>query len=410
MDATNNGPERKRVLVLASTFPRWANDTEPPFVFNLSRRLVDRFDVTVLAPHAAGSKQAETMDGLVVRRFRYFWPAGLEKLAYGGMLPNLKRNRWLWAQVPFFLLAEFLAARSIVRRENIDVIHAHWLVPQGVVGALLSKVTGVPVVVTAHGADVYGANGGIKNKLKRWALRRTKRVTAVSQDLANAIDRLMGEDTAVEVISMGVDTDRFKPATEASALRPQLGDGPIILFVGRLAEKKGVRYLLDAMPAILTEAPDATLVIVGDGPLRPELEEQARTLQITNSVRFEGAKRPDELPAYYTAADVFAGPSIIAEGGDTESFGLVFAEAMASGCPVVASNVGGISDLVKDNDTGLLVHQKDPQALALAICRVLADQTLRARLRRGGLAHIQTNYTQAAIAQRYTDLLEGVAA
>jgi glycosyltransferase involved in cell wall biosynthesis len=350
------------------------------------------------------------MDGLNVRRFRYFWPAGLQKLAYGGMLPNLKRNRWLWGQVPLFLLAEFLAARSIVRREKIDVIHAHWLVPQGVVGALLSKLTGVPLVITAHGGDVYGANGGIKDRLKRWALRHSQRVTAVSQDLASAIDRLTGEDVPVEVISMGVDTDCFKPAAEPSALRTQLGDGPIVLFVGRLAEKKGVRYLLDAMPAVLTEAPDATLVIVGDGPLRAELEEQARALKIADKVRFEGAKRPNELPAYYHAADVFVGPSIVAEGGDTDGVPVSFMEAMASGCPVVASDVGGIGDLVKDNETGLLVPQKDPRALALAICRVLADETLRARLRKGGLAHIQENYTQTAISRRYTDLLEGVAA
>ena len=410
MEATTNGPERKRVLVLASTFPRWANDTEPPFVFNLSRRLAGSFDVTVLAPHAPGSKRIEEMDGLTVRRFRYFWPAGLQRLAYGGMLPNLKRNRWLWAQVPFFLLAEFFAARSIVRRENIDVIHVHWLVPQGVVGALLSKFTGKPLVVTAHGADVYGANGDIKNKLKRWALRRSARVTAVSQDLADAIDRLMGEDVLVEVISMGVDTERFRPATDPSELRRSSGEGPIILFVGRLAEKKGVRYLLEAMPAVLTEAPDATLVIVGDGPLRAELEAQARALAISDNVRFEGAKRPDDLPAYYHAADVFAGPSIVAEGGDTESFGLVFAEAMACGCPVIASSVGGIGDLVRDNETGLLVPQKNPQALALAVRRVLADDTLHARLRRGGLAHIEGNYTQTAIASRYAQLLEGVAA
>ena len=188
---------RKRVLVLASTFPRWANDTEPPFVYNLSRSLGRQLRSDGPGPRTPPAlfPPPSRWAALSVHRFRYFGPAGLQKLAYGGMLPNLKRNRWLWAQAPFFLLAEFLAARSIVRRDSIDVIHAHWLVPQGVVGALLSQVTGKPVVVTAHGADVYGANGGIKNKLKRWALRRTARVTAVSQDLANAIDGLMGEDT-----------------------------------------------------------------------------------------------------------------------------------------------------------------------------------------------------------------------
>jgi glycosyltransferase involved in cell wall biosynthesis len=350
------------------------------------------------------------MDALSVRRFSYFWPPKLQKLAYGGMLPNLKRNRWLWGQVPFFLAAEFFAAWRLVRRYDIDVIHAHWVVPQGLVGAALSMVTGKPVVVTAHGGDVYGAKGGIKDALKRWALRHTKRITAVSRDLASSIDRLMGGPVGVDVISMGVDTERFQPRPPDPELRKSLGEGPIILFVGRLAEKKGVRYLLDAMPGVLSQAPDATLVIVGDGPLRDELEQQARDLSITHRVRFLGAKRPEDLPAYYNTADVFVGPSIVAEGGDTESFGLVFAEAMACGCPVVASNVGGISDLVRNEETGLLVPQKDPGALALAICRLLADDTLRARLTRSALKHVEGSLSHESVAMKYDAVLQGAAA
>jgi glycosyltransferase involved in cell wall biosynthesis len=411
MDApTTETPARKRVLVLASTFPRWVGDTEPPFVYNLSRRLADRFDITVLAPHAPGARKRETMDGVRVHRFSYFWPSKLQKLAYGGMLPNLRRNRWLWGQVPFFLAAEFFAAWRLVRHEDVDVIHAHWVVPQGLVASALSLITGKPVVVTAHGGDVYGAKGGLKDALKRWALRRTTRITAVSRDLASSIDRLMGEPTRVDVISMGVDTERFQPRPADPGLRKSLGGGPIILFVGRLAEKKGVRYLLAAMPGVLSEAPDATLVIVGDGPLRGELELQAGELSITHRVRFLGAKPPEELPAYYNAADVFAGPSIVAEGGDTESFGLVFAEAMACGCPVVASDVGGISDLVRNEETGLLVPQKDPAALALAICRVLADETLRARLTRAALTQITDSFSQESVGEKYDAVLQGAAA
>ena len=118
------------------------------------------------------------------------------------------------------------------------------------------------------------------------------------------------------------------------------------------------------MPAVLAEVPDATLVIVGDGPLRTDLEAQARALSISDKVRFEGAKRPDELPAYYHAADVFAGPSIVAEGGDTDGIPVSFMEAMASGCPIVASRVGGIGELIEDGVSGILVGQQDPGALA----------------------------------------------
>jgi glycosyltransferase involved in cell wall biosynthesis len=401
-----------RVLVLASTFPRWAGDTEPPFVYNLSRRLAERFQITVLAPHAAHARRQERMDGMDVHRFRYFWPERSQQLAYGGMLPNLRRNRWLWAQVPFFLTAELIAAVRLIRSRKIDVIHAHWLVPQGLVAALAGLITRRPVVVTAHGADVYGLRGGVTSTIKRWILRRMNRVTAVSEHLAGAIHELApNQPVTVDVISMGVDTDRFYARHNATALRRKLGiPGPMILFVGRLAEKKGLRYLLDAMPAVLRQAPGATLVVIGDGPLRGELSLQAHDLKLGESVRFLGARKPEDLPEFYSAADVFVGPSIVAQGGDTESFGLVFAEAMACGCPVVASNVGGVGDLVQDEKTGLLVPQRDADALALAINRVLSDEGLGRRLRRNARAHVQRNLTQTSIAERYGTVLQEAAA
>jgi glycosyltransferase involved in cell wall biosynthesis len=411
--ATKDGPaERKRVLVLASTFPRWQGDTEPPFVHNLCRSLQDGFEITVLAPHALGAMRAERMDGLDIHRFRYMWPERLQKLAYGGILPNLKRNRWLWLQTPSFFLMELIWTLRLIRSHRIDVIHAHWLLPQGLIAAVAGAITRKPVVVTAHGGDVYGLRGRLAATAKRWALRRVTRVTAVSRDLARAIDVLSkNEVTDVDVVSMGVDTEHFRARRDARSLRKQLGiDGPMILFVGRLAEKKGVRYLLEAMPSVLSDRPDATLVIVGDGPLRGELSLQARDLGISESVRFLGARSPAELPRFYSAADVFVGPSIVAENGDTESFGLVFAEAMSCGCPVVASDVGGISDLVVPGKTGLLVPQRNAQEIAEAIARVLSEPGLRERLRRGGLRHVSGNVAQSVIAQRYRAILQEAAA
>jgi glycosyltransferase involved in cell wall biosynthesis len=410
--AATDASSPKRVLVLASTFPRWPGDTEPPFVYNLSRRLADDFEITVLAPHASGARRTERMEGMYVHRFRYFWPERAQQLAYGGMLPNLRRNRWLWLQVPCFMAAELMAAVRIIRSHKIDVIHAHWLVPQGLVAALAGALTRRPVVVTAHGADVYGLRGKLSSALKRWALGRMNRVTAVSQDLARTVRQLTPDRALeVDVVSMGVDTDRFHASRTPQALKRKLGiQGPLILFVGRLAEKKGLVYLLDAMPAVLRQAPNATLVVAGDGPLRGELSLHARDLGLGESVRFLGARRPDELPGLYSAADVFVGPSIVAEGGDTESFGLVFAEAMACGCPVVASDVGGINDLVQHEQTGLLVPQRDPQAIAEAVCRLLQDEALARRLKRNGRAHVQRNYTQTAVAERYGSILMEAAA
>jgi glycosyltransferase involved in cell wall biosynthesis len=405
-------PDRKRVLVLASTFPRWTDDTEPPFVYNLCRSLQDDFDITVLAPHARGSKTAERWEGLEIRRFRYFWPERWQRLAYGGILPNLKRNPLLWAQVPFFLAAELISALRLIRAERPDVIHAHWLLPQGLVGAMLNWITGVPVLVTAHGSDVYAVRGRVQQWLKRWALKRVRYVTAVSFSLLREICALgLGRDVKADVISMGIDTRRFDPSKRREGLIVELrADRPLVLFVGRLYEQKGVRYVLEAMPAVLDKHPQATLVIVGDGPLRGELGARAQALGIAGRTRFLGALPSAELPAYYATADVFVAPSIIGPSGDREAFGLVYAEAMASGCPVIGCDVGGTKELIIENKTGMLVRQKDAQALSDAICEVLADAELRDRIRDKALSWVRNRFDQATVGQRYSEVLKKVAA
>jgi glycosyltransferase involved in cell wall biosynthesis len=409
-EATASSARPTRVLVLASTFPRWPYDTEPPFVYNLSRHLTERFDVVVLAPHAPGAKDVETMDGMEVHRFHYAWPEKAQLLAYGGMLPNLKRNPWLWGLVPWFLATELVSTIRLVRSHQIDVIHAHWLVPQGLVAALAATIVRKPVVMTAHGGDVYGLRGKWASAFKRWALSRMTRVTAVSRDLADAI-RELDSHRPVDVISMGVDVTRFRRRRGARKVTTALNvTGPVILFVGRLAEKKGVRYLIEAMPEVLEQVPDATLVIVGDGPLRQDLEQRVSNLGISASVRFTGAKSPEDLPQFYSAADLLVAPSIVADGGDTEAFGLVIAEAMACGCPVIASDVGGIGDLIKHEMTGLLVQQRDSSELAVAVCRVLADDVLRQRMRRMGGAHVKRNFAQTVITERYETALREAAA
>ena len=145
------------------------------------------------------------------------------------------------------------------------------------------------------------------------------------------------------------------------------------MFVGRLAEVKGVTYLIEAMKQV-----DAMLVIVGDGPLREQLEEQAKLLG--DKVQFLGAKTHDQLAEIYASADVFAAPSVRAKDGGVEGFGLVFLEAMASGLPIVASRSGGIPDLIHNGENGLLVEPGNVEELAGAIERVLENRDMRAEL------------------------------
>ncbi len=403
---------RLKVLVLTSTFPRWQGDACPMFVADLCGGLADRMDVTVLAPGARGAMAQETWDNFEVRRFRYGWPAGTQLLANGAIMPNIRRNPLLLAQVPPFFVAQLVAAWRLMRRERYDAIHAHWAVPQGIIASILKRIFHVPIVTTTHGGDIYALRGGPMMRAKRWALRSSDRITAVSNSLRDEVIALGPDEARVSVLPMGVDTHRFAPEAGSLLLRNELNPshGPIILFVGRLVEKKGARYAIDAMPTIVLAHPDAQLVIAGDGPEREMLEARARQLEVEDSVMFLGSVANQRLPELYASADVFVGPSVVEANGDTESFGVVFAEAMASGCPIVATNVGGIGDLVQSEETGLVVPPHDPKAIANSVLRLLSDPELRIGVRDRGLRSIREHFDHSQLHAAYAGLIEEVAA
>lgn len=397
---------RKKILVLTSTFPRWPNDTTPPFVYELSKRLAKSFEITVLAPHYPGSPVREERDGMAIRRFRYSW-GRFEKLAgEKAILPALRSNRLNYLLVPFFLLAEFFATLYLVRRRRIDCIHAHWLLPQGLIAALVKGLTGVPFVVTAHGGDVFGLQGGVASALKRLVLRRADGVTAVSRVMAEKIRGLVAV-SSLEVMPMGVDATAFRPELADHTIRTALGiNGGFLLFVGRLSEKKGVRYLLEAMPAVLKRFPDTKLVIIGTGELENDLRNQAKELGIDAEVIFTGPIPNHDLPGYYAAADIFVAPSITGTGGDAEGFGLTFVEAGLSGCLVVGTMSGGINDIIEPGLTGFMVPEKDSASLAEVLSDIIAAPESYGAVRDEAKSRFRRNFDWEVIAARYRVVLE----
>ena len=154
------------LLVLASTYPRWADDHEPGFVHELAKRLTDRFHVIAVVPSSPGAAAREILDGVEVIRYRYA-PRRLETLVNnGGIATNLHRSPWKWLLVPGFLLGQYLAAKQLLKRRRIDVIHAHWLIPQGLIAHRLKRRTGIPYLVTSHGGDLFGLRGHVLNAMK----------------------------------------------------------------------------------------------------------------------------------------------------------------------------------------------------------------------------------------------------
>lgn len=338
------------MLVMTSTFPRWAGDATPRFVRDLAlaaTRGPSPWDVTVLAPHHPGALDRETMGPLDVRRFRYF-PSRFERLAYdGGILPNLRASWLARAEVAPFLVAMGRAMRRLLDEVEPALVHAHFVLPQGIIAALCRRTT--PLVVSAHGSDVLALRGTLSSAMRKATLRRARIVTANGRTLEESLAR-DGVATKTRRLPMGIDVAKFRPGDAPRT-------GPVV-FVGRLSRQKGVHVLLDAIAR--RRRP---LLVIGDGPERTALEAKAHGLPVT----FAGGLSEDAVAEAYRTAAAVVVPSI--EG---EAQGLVALEAMASGAPVVVTRTGGLAETV-EGGRGWLAEPGDAASLAGAIDDALAD-------------------------------------
>lgn len=396
---------RPRVLVLASTYPRWKGDPEPAFVHELARRLVQAFEVTVVCPHADGAAVEEVIDGVHVRRFRYA-PRRLETLVNDGGIPaNLRLHPWKWALVPGFALSLLVSLAYAAWRWRPDVVHAHWLLPQGLVAAFASALLPrfPPFVVTSHGADLFTLRGRFMRALKGFAVRNASAATVVSEAMAEELRKLATDRTEVSVRPMGVDlAGRFVPHPGVARSTTE------ILFVGRLVEKKGLRHLIDAMPAVAAACPDATLRVIGFGPEEGACRRRVEESGLRHRVEFLGAVQQEKLPDAYRRAAVLVAPFVEARSGDREGLGLVMVEAAGCGCPVIASDLPAVRD-VADGTLVRTVTPGAPEALARAIVGVLsAPPDVEAVAR--GRAALRARFDWEHVAIGYAGLLRRASA
>ena len=358
----------------------------------------------VLAPHAAGSQVETMLDGIRITRYRYSF-SRLENLAYrGGIIENLKQNRCRYGLIPFFLLFQTLAIQKLLRHFQFDLIHAHWIIPQGACAALTnhSHKTRPPLLCTAHGGDLYGLNSKPMVWLKRFVLDRAEAITTVSRKMRDDV-RFLGIDRGkIHVIPMGVDLQScFVPSVRQKTTKS-------LLFVGRVVEKKGLRYLIEALPEILEKHPDAKLRVAGDGQELSAMKKLANDIGVAGHIHFLGAVANETLPCLYQTSNVVVFPSIVATGGDREGFGLVLVEALGCGCAVVATNLPATRDIIQDGETAFIVRQRDSRQIAVKVIKLLNDPQLRYSLGTRGRQHVLRRFDWTAIAAQYTDLIHSV--
>jgi glycosyltransferase involved in cell wall biosynthesis len=266
-----------------------------------------------------------------------------------------------------------------------------------------------PVVVTAHGGDIFALRGPILAQFKRFALRRARAVTTNSRAAERAIRDLVGDLPILLRIPMGATTPPPVERAEVDRIRGRYArSGPLLCFVGRLIEEKGVDDLLEAIA--LADLPGISAIVIGDGPHRQSLERKRHALGLEDRVHFLGWMARGEVIRHLAAADIFVGLSKPSREGWTESQGMTFAEAMLSGLPVIATSVGGISDSVRDGETGLLVGPSAPREAADAIRRLALDSDLSRRLATAGHAYarqfLTRERTAEAFGRLYAELIE----
>jgi len=279
--------------------------------------------------------------------------------------PNIKGFRGFF----FFITATF-KLMSMVRQYDINLIHAHYLIPPGLIGVIVGSILGKKTAVTAHGSDLLVQ---IKKPLLRpiikFVLKRADYVLVVNQALKDNVLEMGITSDKVYVTSNAVDTHKFNPQNLELPLDIKLNSNkPTILFVGNLVPQKGVKYLLKAKKLMNI---DAELLIVGDGPLRGALEDMVEKEGINNVV-FTGARR--DVEKIMPSAMVLVLPSV------SEGFPITILEALSSGLPVVATRIGGISEVL-DQKIGIIVNPSDPISLAEAVDKIIKNNELRGSMK-----------------------------
>lgn len=393
--------QKKTLLVLASTYPRWLNDHEPGFIHELCKRLSTQFNVIVVTPDAAKADANKLLDGVEVIRYKYA-PRKLQTLVHnGGIVNNLKTFWWKWFLVPSFLISQYFTVKNILRKQQIDIIHAHWLLPQGWIARSLSKKFNIPFIITSHGGDLFGLQGNILTKVKKKIAEDATAMTVVSHAMKEYLEQISIQPKILEVIPMGVDLkNRFIPKPDIQRHKNEL------LFVGRLVPKKGLNFLLDALAILVENRPELLLNIVGFGPEETKLKEQVRQLQLEKNVKFLSALSQDKLPNQYQQASLFVAPFVRAENGDQEGLPVALMEAIGCGCPAIVGHVVGIEDLLGEDIKYIAVNPYNRQELITAISAALDEPTITTeramRIRTNALEFIDWN----SVANAYAKILK----
>lgn len=400
-----------KIGVLTHNYPRFRGDFSGRFVEALSEELVKQgHEVTVLAPWDPAYAREPSDHRVRFVLYRYAPVASWHRLGYmRTMHADVALRRTTYLLAPGLFAAGACAVLRWARRERPDILHAHWALPNGFLGALAARRYGIPLVVSIPGSDAtVAAQNPLFRWLARYAFRQAGLITANSEALRDvAIEELGADPAKFDLIAYGVDPDALRPdPTGTAALRAELGipaEAVVLLAVGRMVYKKGFDQLLRAA-ALLDEmmqgkqSPPVHLVMVGEGDLWAAWQALGRELGLGERVHWVGNVPTDRIRLYYNMADVLVMPSVTRPA---TGLSVTVLDAMSCGKPVIGTEAAGNRLAVQDGVNGFIVPEQDEAALARAIATLMADADLRKRMGAASRHLIETTLGWPHLAARY---------
>ena len=307
--------------------------------------------------------------------------------------PGVASEASLWGAISYAV-----KAFAQIRRINPDIVHAQRFYREGLAAFLAKVLLKKRYCIWCRGADVYlpWRFKGIASKL---FLKRANAVIALTQNMKEKIHEICNRDAFV--IPNGIDLRRFESLYHQDTHTLAANGERTILFVGRLHPVKGVAYLIEAMPVIIRKNPKVKLLLVGDGEERQRLESLVAKLGLTEYTTFIGEISNEKVPQYIAASDVFVLPSL------SEGLPVVTLEVIACGLPIVATNVGGIPEIVQDGENGFLVEPENSKAIAEKVLMLLGNDELRKQISQNNLEKSK-NYSWEAVVDKLEDVYLGV--
>lgn len=412
-----------KICILTHTFPRHEKDYAAPFMHGVAQGMAEAGStVFVLTPFVPNISLKRDGQKYKIVTYKYIYPDSFHKLGYSQTLENDMGIRPVMLILsPFMYLAGIVALWRLVKKEKIDLINAHWILPNGFIASVVSLVTGVPVVSTLPGSDVYMAQKNwLFRKMAQFSTYISTAITSNSPQLLSDLVKIYSSDKVVQdkikkkqsAIIYGVDPKKFYPTEkQVSQIKSELSIDKkklVVLGVGRLVEKKGFRYLIEASKTILKENKHVVFVLIGEGDQRKELEQLASKLGVLPHFIFPGWVDYEKLLYYYNTADIFILPSVRDNQGNLDDQSVSVVEAMACGKPIITSDFSGYKLVIENGENGFLVAEKDSFALADSLKKLIDNPQLRDRMGKASRDRSVKMYSWRAIGAQYNKLFNSL--